>query len=83
MEVLGSVSATQMHQDEEVELGFMLSLKGGEGCLIFTAFWWPIRQSPQLRGASGRSNESSLLPSSYEEPRYCFQTIAASLWEMC
>lgn len=72
-----------MHQDEEAELGFMLPLEGGEGCLISTAFWWPIRQSPQLWGASGRPNESSLLPSSYEEPRYCFQTIAALLWEMC
>lgn len=65
----------------------MLFLKGGEGCLLFTAFWWPIRQPPQLWGALRRSNESFPLPSSYEELRCCFQNIAASiqevLWAAC
>lgn len=60
----------------------MLFLEGDEGRLIFTAFWWPIRQSPRFWGASGRSNESSPLMSSYEEPRYRFQNIAASPREM-
>jgi len=61
----------------------MVFLEDGEGCLLFTAFWWPIRQSPQLRGALGRSNETSRLPSSYKELRHCFQNITASVLALC